>query len=109
MNIEHISIEMNLRKRKWVVIGIYKSPNINKVAFINQLTSCLGNISCKYENIILMGDFTMTPENQNMQQLLQTFSLDNLIKEPTCFKSENPTCIDLILTNQNQYLIHSHT
>ena len=28
------------------------------------------------------------------------YALKNLIKEPTCFKSENPRCIDLILTNR---------
>ena len=31
-----------------------------------------------------------------------TFSLKNLIKEPTCFKSQNSTLLDLILTNRRR-------
>ena len=31
---------------------------------------------------------------------LNTFNLGSLINKPTCFQSENPTCIDLILTNK---------
>ena len=29
-----------------------------------------------------------------------TFSLKKIIKEPTCFKSQNSTLLDLILTNR---------
>ena len=33
-----------------------------------------------------------------------TYNLKNLVKEPTCFKNvENPSCIDLILTNKPLY------
>ena len=31
---------------------------------------------------------------------MDAFCLENLIKEPTCFKSTVPTTIDLIVTNQ---------
>ena len=55
-----------------------------------------------YENITLLGDFDMTPEDKNLQNFTDTFSLDNLINEPTCFKG-NPNCIDLILTNRKCY------
>ena len=34
-------------------------------------------------------------------QSLQANNLTRLIKETTCFQSSNPSCIDLILTNQN--------
>ena len=32
---------------------------------------------------------------------MEIFHLKNLIKVPTCFKSDNPKCIDLILTNKH--------
>ena len=39
-------------------------------------------------------------ENE-MSKFCQAYNLKNLIKEPTCFKTpENPSCIDLILTNK---------
>ena len=35
------------------------------------------------------------------------FSLKNLIKEPTCFKSQNSTLLDLILTDRHRSFIKS--
>ena len=46
-----------------------------------------------------------------MKTFGEHYKLQNLIKEPTCFKNpENPTCIDLILANnllsfKNAYVI----
>ena len=35
---------------------------------------------------------------------MQNLAINNIVKEPTCFKTpDNPSCIDLILTNRNQY------
>ena len=36
---------------------------------------------------------------------MTTFDLECLIKKPTCFRSSNPTCIDLILTNKKEFFI----
>ena len=44
-----------------------------------------------------------------MQDFCDAHDLENLIKEPTCFKVKNPTCIELVLTNQNQPFIKSGT
>ena len=57
----------------------------------------------------LLCAFNMTPENLKLQDFCGTHDLLNLIKEPTCFKGKNPTCIDLILTNQKQLFMKSRT
>ena len=44
----------------------------------------------------------MTPENTNLQHFPDSFSLENLIHEATCFKGL-PNCIDLIITNRKPY------
>ena len=36
-NIESICLELNLRKRKWLVKGIYKSPSYSEDVFIKSL------------------------------------------------------------------------
>ena len=47
-----------------------------------------------------MGDFNMNAfKNKFLNYFNETFNLQNLIHEPTCFKSQNPSIIDLILTN----------
>ena len=108
-NIENICVELNLRQRKWLVIGIYKPPNFSEEIFVNALLSCLMVASKSFDNIVLMGDFNMTVENNKLQLLLNSFSLDNLITTPTCFKGVTHTSIDLILTNQEQYFMKSQT
>ena len=55
-----------------------------------------------YENITLSGDFSMTPEDKNLKHFTDTFSLEDLINEPTCFKG-SPSCIDRIITNRKSY------
>ena len=85
-NIESICLELNLRKRKWLIIGIYKPPSHTEETFIKSLFSCLTNAAKEFENIVLLGDFNMTAENTKMEQLLNTFSLESLITLPTCLK-----------------------
>ena len=49
---------------------------------------------------MLIHDFKMTIENKNLEDFMNSFVLQCLIKKPTCFQSKNPSCIDLILTNK---------
>ena len=55
-----------------------------------------------YENMTLLRDFNVTPEDKNLQHFTDTFSLEHLINEPTCFKVSR-SCIDLIITNRKSY------
>ena len=72
--IESICLELHLRKRKWLVIGIYKPPSYCEDTFIKIFF--LTNASKEFENIAFLGDFNMTAENTKMEQLLNTFSLE---------------------------------
>ena len=92
-NIESICLELSLRKRKWLVINIYKPPSYSEDTFIKSLFSCLTNVTKEFENIVLLGDFNMTAGNTKLEQLLNTFSLESLITSPTCFKSVTPTIL----------------
>ena len=53
-----------------------------------------------YENILLLGDLNMTTENLYLNNLMQIFNLNALIKTPTSYQSHNLTCIYNTLTNQ---------
>ena len=59
-----------------------------------------------YENIILIGDFNLRVENTHLEAKLENYDLNNLINMPTCCQSNNPTCIDLILTNKKIQAIY---
>ena len=45
----------------------------------------------------------MTTENNHLNNLLQTYDLTALIKEPTCYQSQNPNIIDHFLTNRKTF------
>ena len=100
-DIECIFIEVNFHKKKWLVVGSY---NPSKSTINNHLVT-LGKHLDKYlplyDNIIIMGDFNSEPQEFDMSEFCAIYGLKNMVKEPTCFKStENPSCVDLILTNR---------
>ena len=43
-----------------------------------------------------------------MKDFCETYGMKHLITEPTCFKNaQNPTCVDLIMTNSPKSFQHS--
>ena len=70
--------------------------------FISNLSKSINAFSTKYDNVLLSGDFNLTIEKKHLEELLNLFNLESLISSPTGFQSTNPTCIDLILTNQEE-------
>ena len=55
----------------------------------------------RYENFLIIGDFNLIDSNDSLQDFMHDINLENIVKEPTCFKSVNPTCIDLNLTSDS--------
>ena len=50
--------------------------------------------------MIILGDFNAETSDFNMKFFCTINNLKCIINEPTCYKNpDNPTCIDLILTN----------
>ena len=66
---------------------------------LQEIGNNLDLLSSKFDNYLLMGDFNAEPNEPAISNFYQIYNTKN-IKEKTCFKNpENPTCIDLILTN----------
>ena len=49
----------------------------------------------------------MSTENPYLKNFMGSFDLNSLIDSPTCYKSINPTSIDLILTNKKNHFLKS--
>ena len=63
-----------------------------------------------YENMILLGDFNASTNDDTMNEFCQMYNLHNLINEPTCYKNaNNPSSIDVILTNRKRSFYDSIT
>ena len=94
---EGIFIELNFRKKKWLLSCPSKS---NIISHLEHLRRNLDLYSANYNNLLLMGDFNVNTSELNMKDFCDSYGLKSLIKVPTCFKNpENPSCIDLILIN----------
>ena len=100
-DIETLLVEINLRKRKWLLNGCY-NPNKSQISHhLECLNSLLDEHSKKYENYVFIGGFNVNTSDSSMKEFCSLNGLKNLINEPTSYKnSDQPTCIDLILTNQ---------
>ena len=64
----------------------------------------------KYENLLLIGDWNSAVTEKAMKDFCETYHLENLIKDQTCYKSaENPSSIDVMLTNKKSSFQNSMT
>ena len=63
---ETIFLEISLRLRKWLIVGACKPPDQSNSAFLESLSKSLSIYLDTYENVILLGDFNMTPEDKSL-------------------------------------------
>ena len=63
-----------------------------------------------YENLILIGDFNAVNSDLSLTEFCEMYTLENLINDPTCYKNpNNPSLIDIILTNRKRSFQYSKT
>ena len=103
-NIETLSVAVNLRKRKWFLNCSY-NPNQNLIS--NHL-ECLNRLtdehSSSFDNFIFIRDFNVSTNHNSMINFCDLNGLRNLINVPPCYKNfDNPTSIELIVTNRPNY------
>ena len=99
-SVESIYIELNLRKKKWLVNFSYNANNSNICDRLRSLGKSLDTLLTNYDKVFLMGDFNAAEDNNHVKDFCNLYKLKNLIKVPTYFKNPgNPKTIDLMLTN----------
>ena len=112
-DIEAIIVEMHIGKKKWCVISIYRSEDVSPAVFIEKLSKSLDQILDSYENLIIIGDININSLDKSaskfkhLKNFCDSYDMTNLIKEPTCFQSETPTSIDVIITNRPRSFMHT--
>ena len=105
---EGFFIELNLRKKKYLLSCSY-NPHKNLIKnHVNTLSRGLDWYSSTYDNIVIIGDLNSEPTC--LDDFLNTYGLKNLIREATCYKNpDKPSSIDLILTNHPRSFQDSRT
>ena len=105
---QFVSIELNLRKQKWLIVSIYRPPSLNIDTFLNCLSNVL-DFYASYDRVIVMGDFNSDPKTPALSNFLYDHNLFNHVHQNTCWKSSKGTCIDLILSNHKFSLQNTST
>ena len=107
-NIEGLFIELNFRKSKWLLGEMYHPPPPDQY-FFNTLDKALDVYSnCK--TVLLIGEFNAQIGETHLDTFLYQHELANINKEPTCYKnSENPSCIDFILSSRPKSCVKTNT
>ena len=99
-NIEGLFVELNFKKTKWLLGGMYHPPSQPHQYFFNTLDKTL-DVYSDYKNVLLISDFNAQIRELHLDTFLYQHDLANINKGPTCYKnSENPSCIDFILSNR---------
>ena len=119
---ESIVIELNFGRKKFFFTVLYRSPAFSHTSpefkvFFSNFTNLYSKI--KNENpyaSFFTGDFNghaqfwwpdgdTTSEGREIENLISSLNLSQLISEPTNFEpNKNPSCIDLVITDQ-PYLV----
>ena len=124
---ESIVVELKFGRRKIIFTVLYRTLAFKHTSpefqdFLTNFENLYSNI--KTENpyaIFFTGDFNAhsqfwwpdgdtTPEGTEIEELITKLGLSQLISEPTTFEPhKNPSCIDLVLTDQPNVILESGT
>ena len=94
-DVSNIFVELNFRKCKWLLCGIYHSPSQSDEYFFNNLHKALYTYG-KCDKVLPVGDFNRKITEQRIESFLYMHELCNLLKEKTCVRNmQNSSDIDL--------------
>ena len=112
-NAENMCLKLIIAKKKWWILFTYRPPDTNKTMFFNEIYITLNKMLDKYDNILLVRELnidelkTGLDSSNHLSDAKDVFNLTNLVKKPTCFKSQDGTLIDLMLTNRPRSFLKS--
>ena len=70
---------------------------------MSSITGLFDHYRKSYKDFVIMGDFNANESNPAMETLLNKQKCKNMIKSKTCYKSQEGSCIDLIITRRQVY------
>ena len=102
-NVEGMFIEMIVRNTKWLIIPGYNPRKENTSYFLNHISNDIDKVLADYEHFLILGDFNSQMSETNMKKFCDIYDLENLIKEPTCFKNPNNRLILCLQIKRNSF------
>ena len=108
LTFQSLVIEVILQKTKFLVVVLYNPPSTPNPRLIDIFERLSNNCCTNSQIVFFLGDFNVNIMNKRhtLADIFEIHGLKNLIKGPTCFKSDrNPSTVDLIVTNQPQKVL----
>jgi exonuclease III len=100
---ECFSVELNISGEILMLLCMYKNPKTDPVVFRRMFEESYEKASDSFENIVIIGDLNFNMLNENMlSNMLPPLNLTNMMKEATCFKSSQPTLLDVMLVTKRR-------
>ena len=93
-DVEGLFVELNFRKSKWLLCGIYHAPAQSDQYFFNCFDKALDSFS-NYDNVLLAGDFNAGDDEPCLSNFLCQHDLYNLVKVGTCLQNTVAACSSL--------------
>ena len=99
--IELMVIETMIYNEIWLMFNLYKQPKVKNSCIIEVLEYLIDKCRQNANNILLFGDLNINMMNPNncLKPVFDVLGVKNLVTLPTCFKSNEHTLIDLLVTN----------
>ena len=83
----------------------YNPHKGNTKQHLSNISTGLNELNSKYDNILIIGDL-----NSEMSEPFYMNFVKPTFVKPTCFKNpKNPSCIDLVLTNEQKSFLKVKT
>ena len=79
-NFESFFVEINLRKKKWLLSRSYNPTRKNIVDHVKNISTELDQFIATYDKLILLCRFNVESEEVNMLDFLKIYKLKNLVK-----------------------------
>ena len=92
--IQPITLEINLEQCKLLVVSVYLPPDQNLDYFLSPITALLNYHLKSDEDFVITDAILMQMEN-----FLNQHKCKNIINSKTCYKSQEGSCIDLIIAS----------
>ena len=104
------AVWINAKSKKLLIGGCYRPPNSNAAYFDFLSESIDRAYNTNIIGIFILGDFSYNLQNNNvnkMTELIQEYSLTQLITEDTHYTENSSSLIDLILARNKTHVLTS--
>ena len=107
-HVESLSLDLSIKKISWNIIVAYKSPGkVSDSEFQADMELLCEKSTSLYDRTLILGDLNynlMDPaKSKPLADLMDNFSLENLIHETTFTSQHGSSLIDVALTNNINY------